>query len=73
MVNVAYIAKSKRRSRSHTWCYNCKVFGYIAKHSNNKFCNYCKKKGYFIKVIECEIKIGHTIKVIKCDIKIDTL
>ncbi|XP_042952569.1 uncharacterized protein LOC122289538 [Carya illinoinensis] len=49
MVNVAYAAQGKGRSKTQIQCFSCKEFGHITKHCSRKFCNYCKKEGHIIK------------------------
>jgi len=57
IVNMAYAAQGKGRSKSLPQCYNCKEFGHIAKNCNKKFCNYCKKKVTLLRTIAYDIKI----------------
>jgi hypothetical protein len=53
MVNMAYVAQGKGRSRSLPQYYSCKEIGHIAKHCSKKFCNYCKMEGHIIK--DCRV------------------
>ncbi|KAJ0053502.1 hypothetical protein Pint_00159 [Pistacia integerrima] len=54
MVNMAYAAQGRGRSRSPPQCYSCKEIGHIAKYCSKKFCNYCKKEGHIIK--DCRVR-----------------
>lgn len=54
MVNMAYAAQGRGRSRSPPQCYSCKEIGHIAKYCSKKFCNYCKKEGHILK--DCRVR-----------------
>jgi len=49
IVNMAYAAQGRGRSRAPPQCYRCREIGHIAKHCSNKFCNYWKKNVHLIK------------------------
>lgn len=49
MVNVAYVAQEKGKSKYSLQCYSCKEFGHIAKYCKKKIFNYCKKEGHIMK------------------------
>ncbi|KAJ0082875.1 hypothetical protein Patl1_11567 [Pistacia atlantica] len=53
MVNMAYAAQGRGRSRSPPQCYSCKEIRHIAKYCSKKFCNYCKNEGHIIK--DCRV------------------
>jgi hypothetical protein len=48
MVNMAYAAQGRGRSRAPPQCYRCREIGHLAKHCNKIFCNYCKE-GHLLK------------------------
>ncbi|KAJ0088753.1 hypothetical protein Patl1_32353 [Pistacia atlantica] len=50
MVNMAYAAQGRGRSRSPQQCYSCKEIGHIAKYCSKKFGNYCKKESTFVPI-----------------------
>ncbi|KAJ0042058.1 hypothetical protein Pint_19025 [Pistacia integerrima] len=57
MVNMAYVAQGRGRSRFPPQCYSSKEIRHIAKYCNKKLCNYCKKRVMSLRIVMYALRI----------------